>query len=128
MMDQIKKNREIISYIVFGALTTLVNYIVYFIFGHVLGIHYLVSNLTAWTVAVIFAYITNKYYVFEQNKTPMKVKEFGAGRIFTGLLEMLLLFVFVDVLHTYDLVAKVIIGVIVVVLNYIISKLLVFRE
>ena len=131
MKKMIEKNREVILYIVFGVLTTVVNYVVYFVFRRLFGVHYLLSNAVAWIVAVAFAYITNKLYVFEkrENRNVMReFIEFVAGRVGTGIVEMVLLFILVDFMRTNDIVAKIIIGVIVVVLNYFISKFFVFNE
>ena len=84
--------REVISYLVFGVLTTLVNFVFYWLFTEVLGIYYLTSNVIAWIFAVIFAYITNKLFVFESKswELPIVVKEvlsFGAARILSLLFE-----------------------------------------
>lgn len=130
--ELIQKNRDILLYLVFGVLTTLVNYIVYFPCCYV-GLPASVSNILAWVVSVLFAYLTNKPFVFRSKdwsaKTvvPEAVKFFGC-RIGSGALESVILLVTVDLLHWNSLVWKIFTSVLVVVLNYVGSKLLVFRK
>ena len=130
--ELIQKNRDILLYLVFGVLTTLVNYIVYFPCCYV-GIPASVSNILAWVVSVLFAYLTNKPFVFRSKDWSMKtvvpeaVKFFGC-RIGSGALESAILFVTVDLLHWNSAVWKIFTSVLVVVLNYVGSKLLVFRK
>lgn len=67
MKKLIQKNKEVIMYLIFGVLTTLVNIVVYYILNDLLHIHYMVANVIAWIASVLFAYITNRKYVFESN-------------------------------------------------------------
>lgn len=130
--ELIQKNRDILLYLVFGVLTTLVNYIVYFPCCYA-GLPASVSNILAWVVSVLFAYLTNKPFVFRSRDWSMKtvvpeaVKFFGC-RIGSGALESAILFVTVDLLHWNSVVWKIFTSVLVVVLNYVGSKLLVFRK
>lgn len=130
--ELIQKNRDILLYLVFGVLTTLVNYIVYFPCCYV-GLPASVSNILAWVVSVLFAYLTNKPFVFRSRDWSMKtvvpeaVKFFGC-RIGSGALESAILFVTVDLLHWNSVIWKIFTSVLVVVLNYVGSKLLVFRK
>ncbi|MBS6043243.1 GtrA family protein [Clostridium baratii] len=119
-------------YIIFGVLTTVLNFLVYIIFTRVFEANFLISNAVAWLLAVIFAFITNKIYVF--NSTDYNIKfiikefsEFTISRIFTGLLDIGLLYLFVSIIHMNDLISKIIIGIIITILNYVISKMYVFR-
>ena len=147
--DLLKKYKELIIYVVFGAATTLVNLITFKAFNMLLGEElYLVSNVIAWFVSVVFAYITNKIWVFESRSwnTKVLVKEitsFFAARVFSFGVEELGLFVFVDLL-SFDkieltipfvgikfgghMIAKIALAVIVVVLNYFFSKLFIFKK
>ena len=87
MSDYIKLDRELVLYVVFGAMTFFVNLISYFLFANVLGINYLVSNAIAWFLSVLFAYVTNRIWVFE-SRSPDILKEmslFFGGRIFSGV-------------------------------------------
>ncbi len=124
-----KLERELISYVVFGVLTTLVNIAVYYLFADILGVNYLISNVIAWFLSVMFAYITNRIWVFESRNTNI-LKEctlFFSGRIFSGIVDTGLMYLFIDILLIGDLVSKIVIQVIVVILNYVISKLIVFK-
>ncbi len=128
-----KKYKEIINYLIFGVLTTLVSIMTYALFTKIFYINYLVSNVLSWIIAVLFAFITNKIYVFESKNKDKKIvsKEitnFFFFRIVSLLMEMVILYIFVDMLHIDDLVTKVIAQVIVIVSNYIFSKVFVFKK
>ena len=130
MSDWIKIDRELILYVVFGAFTFFVNLISYFFFANMLGINYLISNAIAWFLSVLFAYITNRIWVFE-SKSPNILKEmslFFGGRIFSGVVDMLLVYTFIDLLVLDSSISKIIVQLIVIILNYIFSKLIVFKD
>lgn len=115
----------------FGVLTTLVNYIVYIPCYHCLQSASL-SNSIAWVFAVLFAYVTNKPFVFESHNWTWKVVapefvKFVGTRAASWLVETGVLFLTVDMLHWNGIVWKLVTSVLVVVLNYVGSKLLVFR-
>ena len=125
-----KKYKEIINYLIFGGLTTLISIVTYAIFTKVFNIDYLISNILSWIIAVLFAYITNKIFVFE-SKSKKNIKEitsFFFFRIISLVMEMIILYVFVDMLYIDDLVTKIIAQVIVIVANYIFSKVFVFKK
>ena len=130
MSDLMKLDRELILYVVFGAFTFFVNLISYFFFANILNINYLVSNAIAWFLSVLFAYITNRTWVFE-SKSPKILKEmslFFGGRIFSGAVDMVLMYTFIDLLVFNDSISKIVVQIIVIVLNYVFSKLIVFKE
>ncbi|MEE0776888.1 MAG: GtrA family protein, partial [Bacillota bacterium] len=115
----------------FGIFTTVVNWGTYFIFTRLLSVSIYWSNILAWFFAVLFAYLTNRRWVFHSNTsgTVLVAREifaFFSSRAFSGGVDMLLLFLMVHLLHMHDFLAKVIIGLVVVLLNYVLSKL-VFR-
>lgn len=125
----IEIDREFILYAVFGILTFLVNFIAYFIFLG-LGINYLISNVFAWVFSVLFAYVTNRTWVFE-SKSPSILKEmslFFGGRIFSGVVDTTLMYLFIDVLVIGDLISKTVVQIIVIILNYVFSKWIVFKK
>ena len=125
-----KKYKEIINYLIFGGLTTLISIITYALFAKVFHIDYLISNVLSWIIAVLFAYITNKMFVFE-SKSKKDIKEitsFFFFRIVSLIMEMVILYVFVDMLHIDDLVTKIIAQIIVIVSNYVFSKVFVFKK
>ncbi|WP_296798754.1 GtrA family protein [uncultured Methanobrevibacter sp.] len=128
--DWIKFDRELILYVVFGAFTFFVNLISYFFFANLLGINYLVSNAIAWFLSVLFAYVTNRRWVFE-SRSPNILKEmslFFGGRIFSGVVDMFLMYAFIDLLAFDGSISKIVVQIIVIVLNYIFSKLIVFKK
>lgn len=124
---------DILVYLIFGVLTTLVNYVVYLPCYNVLGFSASVSNVIAWAVAVIFAFATNKPFVFRSHDwsagtvVPELLKFLGT-RVGSGALETAILFVTVDLLFWNGNVWKIVTSVLVVVLNYVGSKLLVFKK
>ena len=125
-----KLDRELVLYVVFGAITFLVNIVTYFLFESVMGINYLVSNVLAWFFSVLFAYITNRRWVFE-SKSPNILKEmslFFGGRIFSGVVDTVLMYLFIDVLVLGNTFSKIVVQIIVIVLNYVFSKLIVFKD
>lgn len=147
----ILKYKELIIYVFFGGCTTLVNLAVFFVFNRILNADgsttlHLISNAIAWVAAVIFAYITNKLWVFESVSWEKKViiKEipsFFAARVFSFLLEEAGLWLMLDLLGFDELIltvlnidisgamiSKAMLAVIVVILNYIFSKLVIFKK
>ena len=130
-----KKHEEIINYLIVGVLSTVVS----------LGLYYLcvftilspndafqlqIANIISWVGAVIFAYITNRIFVFK-SKDSNKKKEFVnfvSSRIVTLIMDMTIMFVMVTLLHLNDKIAKLVVQVVVTVMNYILSKLFVFKK
>lgn len=127
------KYYDVIAYLVFGVLTTLVNYIVYLPCYNLLGISAALSNVIAWVAAVAFAYLTNKPFVFKSHDWSWKVVwpelvKFVGCRIGSGALETAFIFITVDCLAWDGNVMKLITSILVVILNYFGSKFLVFRK
>lgn len=125
-------NRETISYLVFGVLTTIVNYLSYEVCKW-LGIHYTVATVIAWVLAVAFAYITNKLFVFESRsfEKAVLIKEitaFVSCRVFSGLCDLGFMVLAVEIIGINDSIAKLAANVFVVVINYIFSKLFIFKK
>ncbi len=128
-----KKHIDIISYLFFGGLTTVVNYLVYFPLYNYLHLSGVVSNVIAWCAAVIFAYLTNKPFVFKSHDWSMKTvapefSKFVGCRVGSGALETGIIWLTVDYLHWNGNLMKIMVAVLVVILNYVGSKLLVFRK
>lgn len=124
--------KEVILYLVFGVCTTLVNIIVYYLCAHPLGMKTVPGTCIAWAVSVLFAYITNKIWVFESRSRDMKevlreMVSFVSCRIATGVLDLVIMYLCVDVMHMPDMWIKIASNVLVVVLNYLASKLFIFR-
>ena len=133
ILSLIRKHYDVLAYLVFGVLTTAVNYVIYLPCYNLLGLSAAVSNLIAWVVAVAFAYLTNKPFVFRSHDWSAKtvipeLTKFVSCRVASGAAESVILLLTVDILHWNGNVWKLITSVLVVVLNYIGSKLLVFRK
>lgn len=145
--NALKKYKELILYILFGGLTTVVNFSVFYLMNRVAGEDlYLVNNVIAWLAAVLFAYITNKLWVFESKslaaKTVLKeLAEFFFARIFSLAVEEGGLWLLIGKLNfdrfsftalgfeiTGLLIAKLVLAVIVVILNYFFSKFVIFKK
>lgn len=133
----LKKYKEVILYLIFGVATTVVNWISYAVCNKT-GIGMNISNVIAWVLAVIFAYITNKIFVFESKSMKLEVLlpevgKFVGARVVTGVIEIvgLPLLVYLGVRQTVfgveGFLAKILVSVIVVILNYVFSKIFVFK-
>ena len=140
-MNKIKqlylKYEEVINYLIFGFLTTVVSVVTYLLFVNIFfpnksDLDVQIANVLSWICAVLFAYITNRIYVFKsKSEGQKKLKEvinFFLSRIFTLLAEMASLYLLFSILHIDDAISKIISQVIVIVLNYVLSKILVFKK
>lgn len=128
-----RKHKEVLLYLFFGGLTMVVSIFSYWLCSEPLGMGVLFGNVVSWIAAVSFAYVTNCIWVFEQQAHGWRalfkqVFRFFSGRVATLGVEELILWVFIQQLHCPNMAVKVIAQVVVVVLNYFISKFLVFRK
>lgn len=130
-----KKNKEVINYLIFGFLTTGINFFAYFILTSTLldasnSLELQVANIIAWIVAVIFAYMTNRKYVFD-SKSKNKTRElisFFMARLVTLVIDMVIMYLGVNILIFNDKLVKIISQVIVILGNYVLSKIFVFKK
>ena len=127
------KYKDVVPYIFFGVCTTIVNIAVYWIAAHPLGMGIMPGTIVAWMAAVLFAYVTNRKWVFHSEATgsdeiAREVMSFFACRIATGVVDWLCMFIFVDLLTMNDVMIKIMANVLVIVLNYIASKLVIFKN
>ena len=125
-------NAETISYLIFGVLTTLLNLGVFWVLGQ-FNINLYVANWIAWAVALIFAFITNKLFVFRSKSTrfPLLAREFVSftlARLLSLGVETLGLFLLVDLAQFDKNIVKIFLNVLVVIINYVLSKLVIFRR
>ena len=126
-----KKNKDVLLYLFFGGLTFIISIVTYAFFDITLSMNELVANVLSWILAVSFAYVTNKIWVFNApthsvGEFMKQLLSFFGGRVATLVIEELILLVFVTLLAFPSVPVKVVAQVIVIVLNYIISKLWVF--
>lgn len=129
----IKARWDVVVYLVFGVLTTVVNYLVYLPLYNWMGISAAVSNIAAWVVAVAFAFLTNKPFVFQSHDWSRKtvlpeLSKFVSCRVASGAMETAIIFLTVDLMQWDGNIWKLITSVLVVILNYFASKFLVFRK
>ena len=128
------KYKEKILYLFFGGLTTLISLLVYFILTHSIfnpntALELQITNILSWLAGFIFAFFTNRRYVFEsKNNIKKEFIKFFASRIFTLLLDMFIMFIFVTLLGFNDIIIKIISQIVIIVSNYILSKLIVFKK
>ena len=111
----------------------MTNLVTYLVCTRLFSIDILISNSIAWIVSVVFAYITNKIFVFESKETRLQyiIKEFSSFvgcRIFSGVVELMIIFVMATLAGINDLVVKIVTNVVVIVLNYVCSKLIIFKK
>lgn len=131
--ELLEKYYDVLAYLFFGGLTTVVNYLVYLPCYNWWGISASVSNIIAWVFAVAFAFLTNKPFVFKSHDWSGKtlwpeLTKFVGCRIGSGVLETAIIFLTVDMLHWDGNVMKLITSVLVIVANYFGSKFLVFKK
>ena len=137
--ELIKKHKEVVLYIVFGVLTTVVNYLVFYPLVNLPGMQdnvswwTLVVNVIAWIAAVAFAYVTNKFFVFQSKDKSKKtvfreIVSFVGARVASLLIEEGILALFVTVLHLNENIIKLIASVGTVIINYFFSKFVIFRK
>lgn len=129
----IKKYREIIMYIFIGVCTTLVNLITYTVMYKLLDFSINISNITSIAVAIIFAYFTNKIFVFDSKDNTFKTLfsegiKFISARLFTMLIEVYGVYLLVVINGEDEFLGKIKVQVIILVLNYVMSKFIVFKK
>jgi len=122
------KYREQAAYLIVGAATTAINYIIYVLFLKVLHVHYIPSNIVAWVSAVTFAYFANGRWVYRSTSEGLlEAGAFFASRLFSLGLETLILYLMVDLGRLNELISKIFVTVLVAIVNYL-TGLLVFRK
>ena len=139
MKELWKKYKEMIMYLIFGVATTVVNWVVYGALMQIPNMSMTIANTIAWVAAVLFAFVTNKWFVFESKTLELAslVKEFGmfvGSRVLTGLIEIaglpILYYLGMNqsIFGVEGFAAKIVVSVVVVILNYVFSKIFVFKD
>lgn len=128
-----KEKKEVLLYLFFGGLTFVISVLTYAYFNQMVKMPALIANIISWVLAVLFAFLTNRVWVFQSvtktvNAFIKQMISFFAGRIVTLLIEEAILGIFVDMLHFNSVLTKIIAQVIVIVLNYVISKAFIFKK
>ncbi|EOT29640.1 GtrA family protein [Enterococcus saccharolyticus] len=128
-----RKLWEVFIYLFFGVLTTIVNIAVHFTCLDVFGWHYMVATVVSWVVSILFAFVTNKRWVFHSKTETsiewvMEFSKFVFYRLLSLVMDMGSMYVLIELIHTGDIVAKIFTQVLVVVANYVFSKFLIFTR
>ena len=128
-----KKHKEVLMYLFFGGLAFFLNLFLYWRFVVVIGMNALIGNIFCWIICVLFQYVTNKSWVFDGRTESRRdllrqITSFFGGRLFTLLVEEAMIFIFITTLHYNEMGIKLLAQFVVIVLNYVISKLIVFRK
>ena len=126
-----RSHKEVLLYLLFGGLTFAVSIVSYALFTKVMKVNFMVANVISWILAVSFAYVTNRTCVFKSRATGREamlkeISKFVSGRIFTLLVEEVVLLVFIKLLHFDSMVVKTAAQVAVILMNYMVSKMWVF--
>ena len=129
----LKQHKDLFIYLILGVATTIINFAAYYPLLNVLKLSATISNITAWTISVLFAFLTNKPFAFKSKNWSLNVLapeflKFVSCRIGSGILETAFLALTVDFLHWNGNVMKLLISVVVVAVNYVASKYFVFRK
>ena len=127
------KYKEQILYLIFGLVTTVINFVVYWAMTRLINFDAYISNIVAWVGSVMFAFITNKFIVFNSivastKKIVLEIIGFIGARLFSLFAEMIIIYIGVSVLGANDLLVKLFTNIIVIALNYIFSKFLIFKK
>ena len=133
LCEKLWNNTELVSYLFVGVATTLVNYVVYYLATRLLSMGVMSGTWTAWVAAVAFGYVANKAFVFHTHcdSVPALLREaagFFSMRLVSLGMETVLMYLTVTVLGLNDLVMKLVINIVVIILNYVFSKLFIFKK
>ena len=133
LADIYRNHIEGMRYLVFGALATIVNIASYSIFLYTCNIENAISNILAWVVAAVFAYLTNRFFVFDSKVVDIKgifkeIVSFFGCRLLTLAVDEAIMIITVDKLMFNAVLMKVIANIVVIILNYIFSKIIIFRK
>lgn len=133
VLELMKKYKEQLLYVFFGGVTTLVNILTFGVCYEGMHLSNMISNILAWVLAVLVAFITNKLWVFDSKSMDMKVVLYEVATFFgcraaTGGLDLAIMFVSVDCLAWNAMIMKILSNIIVIIANYIASKLIIFKK
>lgn len=131
--ERAKAHRDVLMYLIFGVITTILNYVVYMACCNTAGLPVILSNVIAWVVAVTFAYVTNKAFVFQSNSWQISVllpelAKFVSYRIGSGAMETAFLWLSVGMLGQSNIAMKAIANIAVIIVNYVASRMFVFAK
>ena len=123
--------KKLLRYGIIGILTVIINIIFYYILSNIFNINYIISTIFSWIIAVIFSFLGNKYFVFQQSSSSKFLKElnyFMLTRYITGILDIFIMFIGIDLFKCNDFIIKIIANIIIIFLNYILARYFVFNN
>lgn len=125
----LKKHKEKLLYLIFGVLTTIFSIILYYVLTRFFKLDVYSSSIISWILSVLFAYITNKLYVFncKKKKILKEMISFYGFRLLSLAFDLLFMYVMVGLFDINDMISKIISNIIVIILNYIFSKMFIFK-
>lgn len=128
-----RRYKEMILYVLFGGFTTLVNIVVYLASTKFFHMDLVLSNVLAWILSVLVAYLTNKIFVFESKiwNAKLLLREFVSfvgARLVSGLFDTAFLYVTVEYFHLWDVAMKIVSNIVVIIMNFVFSKVFIFRK
>lgn len=132
-MQILRKYKETILYLFFGGLSTVINILVYYITTRFFSFNIILANIFAWIIAVIFAFITNKFFVFESKDKEFsyvlrEVSSFIGYRVLSLIVEMVMMNYMINILLINDFIVKIFTNIIIIILNYLFSKIFIFKQ
>lgn len=128
-----EKYKDVILYLIFGIGTTIVNVLVFWMFAYLTDTGTMASTVIAWIAAVIFAYLTNRKWVFRSEVREIggvirEIVAFFSCRFMTGIVDILIMWIFAEMAGLSSVIVKAASNILVIILNYIASKLVIFRR
>lgn len=133
LLKIIKKYDEVIRYLIIGVLTTIFSLLIYYLFSRGINLDYKISIILSWFMTVIFAFFSNKVVVFKSRTNYIKdflfeIVNFFKYRILSLLIDFFIMIILIEIININDLIAKVIVQVVIIIVNYVFSKFLVFNQ
>ena len=133
MIKIYRKNKEAVDYLFWGGATFVLGTVLFYLFVYPMGLYEQIANVWSWVICVIFAYLTNRSFVFKSKVKGLKnifleFKDFVAARVLTLVMENAILFVMIDMMNIHSMIAKMVGQVVVIVSNYFLSKLWIFKK
>ncbi len=128
-----KKYKEAIDYLFWGGVAFVLSMVLFYIFANVMNLYEQIANILSWIICVIFTYLTNRTFVFQSKVSGaknilMEFKDFVTARLLTLVMENVILFVMIDLLSVHNMIAKLVGQFVVIVSNYFLSKLWIFKK
>lgn len=128
-----RKHKEAIDYLFWGGVAFILSMILFYLFANVMNIYEQIANIISWIICVIFTYLTNRTFVFCSKVRGLKnifkeFKDFVTARVLTLVMENIILFVMIDLLSVNNMISKLVGQFAVIVSNYFLSKLWIFKN